>query len=629
MQPPADPVIGTVLAERYLIHSLIGEGGMGKVYAGEHVLMRKRVAIKILHKELTRVPDVVQRFEREAMAAANIDHPNVAAATDFGHLPDGSVFLVLEYVQGISLRSEIAQGCIDAPRALHIGRQIASAMASAHAVGIVHRDLKPENVMLVERAGDPDFVKVLDFGIAKVRIQHTTEAGAQSTPSGEIITKVGMIFGTPEYMAPEQALGEEADGRADQFSLGIILFELLTGRRPYRSNNQVGILGQQLKGPPPSLDEVASHLAIPEGLSAVVSKMMATNRAERFESSREVVEVLESMLLVLQPSMLIRGSRPDASPGLGGLDGPVSARASTPQARKPNEPGNASERTTVSRWAEALRVMSGRSLGKQVTIALLGGIGLGALGVGLTLISKPRRIEPPSDRTISPGSVSASAETPPTQQAPVVPAPATEVAFARSAGTAALEALRAKYPSDSALIVEIARLQLANGEYSASVSSIGRALAANPRLSDNAEVSTLIWKTIQKRESSDAAFQLLESSMGTRGADILYDLSTTDGVRRELKQRAEEYFSSGRYRQRSTPALQALIGLRTATSCSERRPFVELAINVGDDRFLPVLEPLQSRIGCGSDQQQDCNECLREPDLLGHAIDVIKKRSGS
>ncbi|HEY5955103.1 MAG TPA: serine/threonine-protein kinase, partial [Polyangiaceae bacterium] len=141
-----DPRIGAIIAERYYIHSLIGEGGMGKVYSAEHVLMRKRVAIKVLHKELTTVRDVVQRFEREAMAAANIDHPNIATATDFGHLPDGSIFLVLEFVQGISLRSEVADGPLAVVRALHIARQIASALASAHARGIVHRDLKPENV---------------------------------------------------------------------------------------------------------------------------------------------------------------------------------------------------------------------------------------------------------------------------------------------------------------------------------------------------------------------------------------------------------------------------------------------------------------------------------------------------
>src|SRR4029079_6844367 len=130
----------------YRIDALLGEGGMGRVYAAEHVLMRKKLAVKVLHRELTSVPDVVVRFEREAMAAANIDHPNVAAATDFGKLPDGSVFLVLEYVQGKNLRDEIAAGPLTVPRSLHIARQIALALGAAHAQGIVHRDLKPENV---------------------------------------------------------------------------------------------------------------------------------------------------------------------------------------------------------------------------------------------------------------------------------------------------------------------------------------------------------------------------------------------------------------------------------------------------------------------------------------------------
>src|SRR3954469_18857753 len=172
-RPPGgevDPRIGTLLADRYRIDALVGEGGMGKVYSAEHVLMRKRLAVKVLRRELTSVSEVVARFEREAMAAGNIEHPNVAAATDFGKLPDGAVFLVLEFVSGRSLRDEIAHGPFAVDRALHVARQIAAALTVAHLQGIVHRDLKPENVMLVEKNGDPDFVKVLDFGIAKVPI---------------------------------------------------------------------------------------------------------------------------------------------------------------------------------------------------------------------------------------------------------------------------------------------------------------------------------------------------------------------------------------------------------------------------------------------------------------------------
>src|SRR5512145_243801 len=150
--PPGDAQtdsrVGSILSERYRLDALLGEGGMGRVYAAEHVMMRKKLAVKILHRELTAVPEVVKRFEREAMAAANIEHPNVAAATDFGKLPDGSVFMVMEYVEGRNLRDEIAAGPMSVDRATAIARQIASALASAHALAIVHRDLKPENVML-------------------------------------------------------------------------------------------------------------------------------------------------------------------------------------------------------------------------------------------------------------------------------------------------------------------------------------------------------------------------------------------------------------------------------------------------------------------------------------------------
>src|SRR5215207_4258631 len=177
-RPPTRPgptaLIGTTISDRYRIERLLGEGGMGAVYQAEHTLMRKRMAIKVLHPEMTRLPEVVHRFEREAMAAAHIDHPNVVTATDFGKLDDGSFFLALEFVEGKSLRENIAHGRLELGRALHIARQIGAALSRAHALKIVHRDLKPENVMLVDRDGDPDFVKVLDFGIAKVQIGELT-----------------------------------------------------------------------------------------------------------------------------------------------------------------------------------------------------------------------------------------------------------------------------------------------------------------------------------------------------------------------------------------------------------------------------------------------------------------------
>jgi serine/threonine protein kinase len=318
-----DPRVGTILSERYRLDRLLGIGGMGRVYAAEHVLMRKRLAVKVLHRELTRVPEVVARFEREAMAAANIDHPNIAAATDFGKLPDGAVFLVLEYVSGRNLRDEIAGGPMQPARALHIARQIASTLAAAHALNIVHRDLKPENVMLVEKGNDRDFVKVLDFGIAKVPFDEISERG--SIRPGQKITKAGMVFGTPEYMAPEQALGQPVDGRADLYGLGVILFEMLAGVRPFNSATPVGMLGQQLSLPVPRVADRAPGVTVPPELEHLLQTLLAREASERYASAPEVVELLEQVRDVAPTHSLQTFTLPGGS-------GPLPPGSSSPDA---------------------------------------------------------------------------------------------------------------------------------------------------------------------------------------------------------------------------------------------------------------------------------------------------------
>ena len=162
----AQRLVGTTVGGRYKVTSLLGEGGMGAVYLVEHMLMRKRMALKVLNAELSKNREMVARFEREAMAAAHLEHPNVVAATDLGFTDEGALFLVLEFIDGKSLREVLNFGPISSARVIHIARQISSALQRAHSVGIVHRDLKPENVMIMNRDGDPDFVKVLDFGLA-------------------------------------------------------------------------------------------------------------------------------------------------------------------------------------------------------------------------------------------------------------------------------------------------------------------------------------------------------------------------------------------------------------------------------------------------------------------------------
>ena len=286
-----EALVGTLLGGRYQIERLLGEGGMGAVYLAEHTHMRKRFAVKVLHPEMGRLAEVVARFEREAMAAANMEHPNVAGATDFGKLEDGSFFLVLEYVEGTSLRDLIAKGRIELSRALHIVRQIASALSRAHALGIVHRDVKPENIMLVKRDGDSDFVKMLDFGIAKVPIGEIDGGRGQ----GETLTQLGMVYGTPQYMAPEQALGQPVDARADLYALGVMMFEMITGKRPYQHENKVTLLGMHVAAPIPSMSERAPEANVPPDVEAIVTRLLAKDSALRFPSARDLVEALDAV----------------------------------------------------------------------------------------------------------------------------------------------------------------------------------------------------------------------------------------------------------------------------------------------------------------------------------------------
>ncbi len=283
---------GTLIADRYKVVDRLGEGGMGVVYSVEHTHMRKLFALKVLHRELLRMPEAVSRFEREAVLAGSINHANVAAATDFGKLPDGSFFLILELVIGKGLRALIAEGPCDAVRALPIMRGMTAGVAAAHAKGIVHRDLKPDNVMLVERDGAPDFVKVLDFGIAKGDAMPDTEP-ASAQKSGQPLTRIGTIMGTPDYMSPEQALGQPVDLRSDLYSLGIIFFELLTGAPPFQGEG-IQVLRQHLmeEAPPIPPERVAS-VTLP--LAAIVKRLLAKEPERRFQTAADLLAALDGM----------------------------------------------------------------------------------------------------------------------------------------------------------------------------------------------------------------------------------------------------------------------------------------------------------------------------------------------
>jgi serine/threonine-protein kinase len=245
---------------------------MGAVYRVEHVMLKKELALKFLHPELGRLDEVARRFEREAEAAARLDHPNIVNVTDFGRTADGMLFLVMELLQGQSLTSLIRPDGHGRPlpveRALHIERQILRALEHAHVSGIVHRDLKPDNVMIIARDGDRDIVKLLDFGIAKMTAPDESDAPS----SGQALTQAGVVFGTPEYLSPEQAMGEEADRRADLYSAGIVLYEMLTGRRPFEAPSKVAIVSMHLTQKAMPVTQAAPDAGVPKWLERVVER---------------------------------------------------------------------------------------------------------------------------------------------------------------------------------------------------------------------------------------------------------------------------------------------------------------------------------------------------------------------
>jgi len=309
-QERAKELVGQVLSGRYRIVDLIAMGGMGAVYLGEHVHMHKRIAVKMLHPESEDHPEIVARFEREALVGAHVNHPNIAHATDFGKLDDGSYFLVLEYVEGKNLADLIREGPMPAPRVARIARQIASALATTHELGIVHRDLKPRNVM-VEEGSVP---KLIDFGCAKVSVKKLPlTVGNEGRPPSRL-TGVGVIFGTINYLAPEAAHGMDAvDERADLYALGVMMYEMLAGKHPFDSTDPVEMFGHHRTTKPPAFAERVPGLVVPPELDAVVRKLLEKDPYERYQTANEVVAAIEALGIEEEPpatSAVMRGKTP-------------------------------------------------------------------------------------------------------------------------------------------------------------------------------------------------------------------------------------------------------------------------------------------------------------------------------
>ena len=331
--------IGAMLDGRYRVDSVLGKGGMGRVYKGEHTGIGRAVAIKVLHADLGRNKEAAARFQREALASGRLDHPNIVGVSDSGVLEDGCPYLVMEVLEGEELGKRLErEKRIPWPEAIEIMRGVLSGLRHAHERGVVHRDIKPDNVFLANKDGEV-VVKLLDFGIAKL---YQGDAGDPAT------TRAGLTVGTPAYLSPEQAVGGEIKPATDLYSASVVFYEMLAGRPPFEDTDPLSIMTAHVSREPPTFAEVAPDLKLPPGLERVVRHGLEKVSAERIQTANEYMDALDAVLRAAGYAVMPRASGqvriPTPSPGsitlppANATPAPFARTVSTPTARAGTSP---------------------------------------------------------------------------------------------------------------------------------------------------------------------------------------------------------------------------------------------------------------------------------------------------
>src|SRR5690554_3145626 len=283
---PLDPnnLVGQSLFGEYTITRKLGEGGMGAVYLAQQDSIDQKIAVKVLHEHSAESDELIQRFHREARVVSMLTHPNIIRVFIFGRTEGGLLYLAMEYVEGESLRDRMGSQPMEEIQAIKLMKQLCSGLSEAHDLGIIHRDLKPDNVLLTNFRGESNFVKILDFGIAKLN-------EADGKPEQQKLTQAGIVYGTPEYLSPEQAQALELDHRTDIYSLGVMLFELITGRVPFQGATPVQILTAHVFTEPPVPSTVAPHPVAPT-MERIIMRALSKDPADRFEDAMSMFEAL-------------------------------------------------------------------------------------------------------------------------------------------------------------------------------------------------------------------------------------------------------------------------------------------------------------------------------------------------
>jgi tetratricopeptide (TPR) repeat protein len=547
--PVVDPLIGAVVGDRYRVVSRIGVGGMGAVYRAEHTMMRRDLAIKVLLPELGGKDEFARRFEREAESASRLQHPNIISITDFGRTGDGSLFLAMEFLAGESLSSVIAAGPLPRDRALKIVRQILRGLEHAHAAGVVHRDLKPDNIMLVERDGQPDVVKILDFGIAKVT--EPTSGNRGGGRGGTALTQAGVIFGTPEYLSPEQALGEVVDPRADIYAAGVILYEMLAGRKPFESEDKVKIISMHLAHAPPRIREVSPSVDVPVALEQVVLQALEKSRENRFANAGAFLQALDDAEALADAGA--EAGATVAGLGLAVASGPLDRLG---------------------------RFLSGRrALVLALTVVgVLSTVGYRRGAQHRTLVSASARPAPPppalADRLKK---IEASLESGNTTSARL-----------------ALEHELSERPRDARVRYMLGRVAFAEGKHAEALAHYREAVGLDAGFRGDPVLLDHLDDALGEPRNADAALDLAVEKIGAPAADLLVKVAndSPDLARRQRAAAALDDMGKG---DRVDRVGLAMLQLRKARGCEEKKMLVEKLRDLGDPRALSALRDLRGR----------------------------------
>ena len=585
-----------LLSGRYRIEAPLGEGAMGQVYEAEHVMMKKRVAIKILRRELTENDEMVARFQREAQAAASLDSPHVCQATDFGQTDNGAFFLVMEYLEGETLESTVNTfGRIEIPRALHVARQIATALQQAHSQGIVHRDLKPENIMLIERQGDPNSVKIMDFGIA-----HMVASVEENEDGPARLTRKGMVYGTPHYMAPEQVAGDTVDARTDIYALGVVLFEMLTGTPPFEGETIAVIMGKHVTHPAPSLASRCPEVDFPLELEALIATLLAKDCGDRPQSGAAVIASIDQVIESISEGSEKKVDFSDVSS--------MATRGMDAISRSARTTGGI---TVVSMEKLIGLILKGVEVGWALwdslprrgrRIAAVASFCITLLVVAtVVLISllmsgdrQARVIEDNRQSLLEDAAVIAAIEA------------------AEEGDRAELDALLEEHANDAHLRYISFMTDLEAGRSVDRIAEAEAIIELDRRYANDEELIAIIVGRLHTNSDGEAAGALLAENFNATTRQAVSEIARTHPTR-SRRDMAFEFLEEHNQLRRLEPWDRASVEFRQASGCTDNKEMIDKIVAIGDSRALSTLEAAAAtpRRGCGPLRLNDCISCYR------------------